>query len=606
MYKKRNCAGVVTVFLIIVFFALLLLTGVIIDTVRIMVAENKVSHALSTAARSVLAGYDADLAGEFGIYAFQTGKQTDARRYFEANLQERHQNYQLVNYTVVDFQIDGKVSVLQKETYENQIIQYMKYKAPEAIAEKLAGSVIGSKLGKKTELLKEGGEAAEKRVRVEGVIEQINKKVLSTAIGSLQVFAKDSIEDLRQLKNTLQVELEQGVGEYLEALAKTNQIAEELGEGGTFSDQGDINEIRQYIRDQCEKIDKNIIILIKVKELQEQLKQLDIHDTEFSKESSRLYQEISRLRSQLQNLETLDLASMKDSKKTVLLNFAQRFTELQTRLKSGLLGEKIHEKDLISPKDIRQGNEVVPGKTEPSYADYEKGGELKTEKEGGKLIKYLQEFTGMLEALAVSVRNDAYVVEYILDKHTFVTSGTLRDHYLNKGEIEYILHGCSEEAVNLALVCGDIFLLRFALNTLDFFIRSTIIQPLARLAWALGEGFVKAGVEIVQLYSAKKVPLIPGSIIESSYADHLRLLLLLENKNTRFERMQQLVQINLRNMKGEEKKDFLLRDCYTSLQAKAAVDVNLLFIPLLSLDKLGFDQFSGGKYRIEKELYVGY
>ena len=72
MKVYNNNRGAISVFLIIIFLSLLMLSGLFVDICRVMAAERKVQNALDTAVRSVLAQYDDELVGQFGLFAVST------------------------------------------------------------------------------------------------------------------------------------------------------------------------------------------------------------------------------------------------------------------------------------------------------------------------------------------------------------------------------------------------------------------------------------------------------------------------------------------------------------------------------------------------------
>ena len=151
-----NNRGGITLFLAIILMALLVLAGVFIDAARIAVAEGKVQSSLNTTVRSVLAGYDEELIGQFGLYGLD-GKsekaviKADVLKYFQANLKERHQGIKFINYEVnpENITISTSGNLLTDEIYKRQILEYMKYKAPITMTENLIDKFKNAKMGEK-------------------------------------------------------------------------------------------------------------------------------------------------------------------------------------------------------------------------------------------------------------------------------------------------------------------------------------------------------------------------------------------------------------------------------------------------------------------------
>jgi hypothetical protein len=195
------------------------------------------------------------------------------------------------------------------------------------------------------------------------------------------------------------------------------------------------------------------------------------------------------------------------------------------------------------------------------------------------------------------------ICEYIMDKYTFATSQTERGHYFQLGEVEYILCGNDSELANVTEMFSKIFVIRLAINALDAFLKSPVLHPLARLAEALVTGFTKACADMLRLYMGEAVAIYPSLAQPAlAYSDYLRLFLLQQDKNTQLNRMRQLIQVNL----AQSGNSFALKEHSASFKARAEVSINLLFLPALHLDKLGFPNFSGNKYLIIKETRAGY
>ena len=103
--------GAVSVFLLLIFLGMLMLAGLVVDISRVMVAERKVQTALNTAVRSVLADYDEELVGQYGIYGvpYTTRQAEELQRYFLVNLIEKEETFHFLRFNQDDLKITGKV-----------------------------------------------------------------------------------------------------------------------------------------------------------------------------------------------------------------------------------------------------------------------------------------------------------------------------------------------------------------------------------------------------------------------------------------------------------------------------------------------------------------
>ena len=128
-----NESGSVTVFFIIIFLCIIMLTGSMIDISRIMVADNKMDSAMRASTKSMMAEYDEKLIGAYGIFAndLETNNKTFAE-YLEKNLElssNAFLDYELLPDTV---KVTGNDSttLANDEVLQSQINSYMEIKAP--------------------------------------------------------------------------------------------------------------------------------------------------------------------------------------------------------------------------------------------------------------------------------------------------------------------------------------------------------------------------------------------------------------------------------------------------------------------------------------------
>jgi hypothetical protein len=126
---------------------------------------------------------------------------------------------------------------------------------------------------------------------------------------------------------------------------------------------------------------------------------------------------------------------------------------------------------------------------------------------------------------------------------------------------------------------------------------------------------LQSTADCYQLYKGQSIVLCPSlkkSDFKLNYADHLRIFLLIQaaaNGEDQLDNIRQLIQVNIKKPDTDsnlQRADFKLSSYNTVLEAKTTVKVNLWFMPLLQMDKLGLKKFEGGKYVIKREIYMGY
>jgi hypothetical protein len=234
----------------------------------------------------------------------------------------------------------------------------------------------------------------------------------------------------------------------------------------------------------------------------------------------------------------------------------------------------------------------------------------------------MEKLAKALEEAASSAVEKVNTIEYVMDKYTFLTSRTDRDHFFRKGEVEYIIGGSDiDEAYSqiknteyyvVTNVLLQVWALRFAINTIDDFVRSIIIFPPQRLAFALAEGALDSCMDMFNMLNGEEISICPKSFttVKLKYSDHLKLLLLMKSEEEILRKARQLMQVNIKNIVNAEtglpRKDFRMGEYSTIISAKVEAKVNLLFLPLLKVDRLMPGSFEEGRYIIRKQIHVGY
>lgn len=585
MKKKLNNKGSISVFLLLVFTSLLFLAGVLVDAARIMTAERNIERALYTAARSVMAGCEPTMAGEFGLYGMSCAEsQAEFTKYFTINLIERHKNLAFIAYDIKNIAISGanNSSLLSSTEYEQQILQYMKYKGPLLITENIVEKFKKSQVGGRIEIAEKSSDLAKRY----GELTDEVKKVNFTMQDIQELYQRDpekSLSDLKELQESLKIirAIDINYQENIEDInTKLKDLTQENGENYTkLSTLAEHDDIMENIDLLERKISNNISVLRKAillkKDKSQQESPPDI----------------------LQDWEALPQITIAppESPRYLSTKDIQAKENLLQKLRC-LCDKELEDSWLIEKGDFFENDlNLSLQNTEQSIAE-----------QTVNLCNNIKSLKNMLKKLEIIGRNRVLISEYVLDKYTFATSRTERNHYFQKGEIEYIICGNKKEVANILQVFTKIWSLRFAINSVDRMITSKITQPLLRFADALVEGFIQACADMHSLYKGEGVSLCPSLEknlgIALKYSDHLRFFLLLQDKEIQLARMRQLVQINVKMTNP----DFAINNITTHFQGSAEVMVNLWFLPLFHLDKIGIKNFTGDKYLIKREIILEY
>lgn len=693
----KSQKGSVTVFQCLIFTSLLLIAGVLIDTARIMAAERKVQSSLNTAARSALAGYDAELAGGYGLFAVDTKSEgskisEDFLKYLKMNLNEKHKNYRLINYEVSDLKTDGSKatyiegmgSLLSDPVYKEQIIEYMKYRAPVTITQGVVEKFMESGLLRKLNFSKSEKNVRSKRVQVDKEVKETNKRLETSkkAIneGSLESLKKacTELEKAKNANGTIKGKLEEHEAARIESdksadedngnlpeKYKTRETENLKNSGGIEKGKEKLDHLSEQSDKLKSSIDRNI------NKLDRGIKEIENLEEEINRKKGK----IRSLQETLGNLRSSLLYPMpemeRDSIKESIEIITNEITQLQEEIKANerkiddvkndlkpdglekieipeaakeaqpaeLNGEKDNKDGVLNKlkselgkylKNIEDKNWSISdgefsdaaGADEERFQEIKKGNaeeldpeisQEKAEEYNNSILKFAESmFSAMKDALSGGMGR-LYTVEYVMDKYTYITAITERDHFFRKGEVEYILWGSSSELSNIAKTMSTVMLLRFGIDTIDYFATSKIPHPVARLIAALIQGFARACMDVVELYRGKPVDICPSlNAVRINYADHLRIFLIFQatfKEADQLKNMRRLVQVNILNPEDEgnlTRPEFRLGNYNTMLHAKAEVKINLWFLPVLKPEVLKLKKFDGGKYIIEKEIFMGY
>lgn len=670
MMVWKNKKGAITVFLLIVFLSVLMLAGLIIDISRVMVAERKVQNALDTAARSVAAGYDDELVGQFGLYGIShtPEQEKELKRYFTVNLVDRHKNFHLINYQVQDLTVKYAVQkgLLNDDVFKNQIREYMKYKGPILMTQNVIEAFNLGGFGKKANLL-DSGQKAQKSMEKIGQhktsINNLAKNICAAAMEKIWDGATEKLTDLIKIENEIklvqasivcaQKELDENNKEIAEI---TNETAKCLkAEGKTMEErpkglegQQKLEELKKQLEQLKEAVNYSKEILVQIEPLEKEYRKLVANEKELESRKTLLKSILSNIseaqKVDLQNIEA-ELAKIADEKMELEEQICTLYNQLRplpevtfsvdacitdtlddknAKEKDNLLVKlkSIFDKQIsvnnrstlcITAEEFMAGNSGCVGEQpsdeemanpEDKMKKLSKGTD-NAEDVGSNVFSFISNLGKQIGEIAKSGVDKVYIIEYVMDKYTFVTSPIVRGHFFDKGEVEYILCGGNSQIDNLVGAFGRVWGLRFAINAVDAFFTSKIPSFWVRLGSALLQGFSQATIDMKEMYNGISVPIcrsLKNLAVRLSYSDHLRLLLLIKSEKTILDRMRQLIQIDLRQIKP----NFALKNYGTVITAKAEVSIDLWFASLLRLDKFGFKQIKGNKYCITKTAIVEY
>lgn len=298
-------------------------------------------------------------------------------------------------------------------------------------------------------------------------------------------------------------------------------------------------------------------------------------------------------------------------------------------------------------------SEDMPAVKEPNYdeakvveefdADFDEDSSFVDES-----FDYLINFARKLKSIALDLRDEIYVNEYIIKIFKDVveindsnTDSKSNSTFFEKGEVEYLIGGNTNEEINKYLVKGQILLIRFGMNTLHVYsdpqkrlqaleiataaagftgFGIPIAQNLIMYAWGTAESFY----DIRDIYAGKKVPFIKtidswrtdiqptgfiakkdiqseAGLMDFDYHDYLRLLLLVKDKEVKMNRIEDLIQLNVQ----QNNTKFKLNNCNTYIKVNASVSIRYWFITKLFVPSK-YKTSNGDRHIIHVEVWRGY
>ncbi|HQE65306.1 MAG TPA: hypothetical protein PLE05_00600 [Bacillota bacterium] len=684
MYQRggsiRREKGAITVFLALIFMSLIIFAGAIIDIVRITAADRRVQSALNTSARSVLAGYDGELMGSYGIYGVNAAEENvkeDFYRYMSVNLKERHKNINFIDISIdyEDIEIEGINNLLEHEAFKKQVQEYMKYRTAISSADSLIEQLQSIKLNKGIEFAKSEkitrDKASELRAKVNEVntrLAGIKKKLKNSSVKKLEEI-RDELSEALEINSLIYNGNKGGLlADYIQSRDDTNTKAEEGQFIGNQSREFDsINKnsenltpgIQMYI----EEIDKTLMLVKPLQkelelmegkletlkdeldELKEKLSGVQEDDADIENEIDETREDIDKVKDKIRRLESevdekmsdlkvklerisLEGYSLKEEAVQLPDKKAEEMKNFISKTKKEIeevLFRRLEKDWLIGSEEFEDSSLITgenPDEMDESIYFSSSMQEEEAERSNDAIIKTLEKLVKAVEDAASNTLEKVNTIEYVMDKFTFLTSKTERGHYFRKGEVEYIISGSDiEEGYSpiknteyyiVTKVLLQVWALRFALDTIDAFIRSTVVFPPQRLAFALAEGALDSSLDIFNLLNGEPVPICPKSFpaVKLKYSDHLKMLLLMKPEEEILRRARQLIQVNIKQVvdakTGLPRSDFRLGDYSTVMSASVKAKVNLFFLPLLKVDRLLPGSFENGRYLIRKQIYVGY
>ncbi|MFZ5353235.1 MAG: hypothetical protein ACOZCL_11015 [Bacillota bacterium] len=616
-------------------------SGTIIDIIRINLAEQKVEGALYSASRSVLAAYNKELINEYGIFGVSDSNgsmKEDLYKYIMLNLSEKHHGFRVTQFELDPhkLQVIPVENLASKDSIKQQILEYMKYRAPINITEGVIDKIKAAKLDKSMEYSEKAAAYRKKSEMIKGKLNNLNNKIKQAADNLINISEHElesTLGSLTELKSLVDTFANAEGPKLLEDFKNDSQALKDFALSNNLEavDNSEFSEVLTSSAELKGDIDD---VIARIRETKALVDDLKAEISRIASDSQRDTEEkvsiicglqsqidilISNLKNSLRDkgIDLIKLSEIQNSEPEHKPDRTSLFNEKLNYIKNNLLSKSISESMLLSETEFQNQNADAYYLNEiyKSLGVTQKISAEESEKENDNIIAYFRSLMAAIGNAAADARDKLYTIEYAMDKFTFLTSKTVRDHYFRKGEIEYIISGkdvpfnsiYNSELVVISDVISKIWFLRFSIDSISHFARSKIPHPLPRLGWALVEGAIDAALEMIYLIDGDYVSVCPGvDHVKLRYSDHLRLLLLMQSEDETIRKIQQLIQVNMITKTNSKYPEFSLTNCSTVIKVEAEVRLKLIFIPLFGLDKLGYKSLNNGCYVFSKSFYSGY
>lgn len=721
MFKCER--GTVSVFQCLILLVMLMMSGILVDASRIYVADRKTESALNAAARSVAASYNPDLTGEYGIFAIDIMSHPAKYRdefikYMNLNLKE-NSNFNYIDYYIVknkeNTYIEGFENLDNDNCFKEQVLDYIKYRAPATITENMVSRLNGTGLFRKLELSKKEKIVRKKRKELKKGINKVNQEIKEVKVCNIGDDIKKvkkivtKLENIKKLTRSIKEPLNEydkvksDLEDYIKE-SKMNNSGTQMNNSDTSEFDGILNESERLNRE-VEKHKSRINHIVKeINQLHERINILRIRRKDMIREKEEIKADIADTQSDINTLILLqneinimkkrvadikmkilsadekdksilenELAEMEImvKERTILIENRSEIEVMKQELNKLIIqknevehdincieeriedvDKKIEEKfndckimnlgeiETKEPENLKEEKPVDNGEKvqieclrknimqkkgkflntiseewhfeQENIISREKEIEMeditvsyserRAEKENDNLMKFVENLGNILECGLEKI----YIVEYIMERFAYYTSQKGRGHFFHRSEVEYILWGEKTQIENIIKSVKNICFMRFALNTIDNFATSKNPHPVFRLLYSIGEGLIQACSDTCKLFGGQRIAVCPSvQSIKVNYPDHLRIYLLLQSisgEKSLLDSIRQLIYVNIR----QSNPDFNLSRCSTLIHCAADVRINLWFLPLLHLDRVGIDNINNGEYVIRKETYIAY
>ena len=527
----NNKSGSTTVFLSIILSICIATTGILCDSLRIKSVSGKLTRNVISAGNSVLALYNSILKEDYGLFALGITDKVELDSIFDYYLESNiSSKTRLFDIDSEKLSVSPIFNLTENEVTKSQILEHMKYKAPEILTQNFLDKIKVFKDGSKvTESLVKKGEIERDLVKEIPAVEDFYKALNGDSNSTSYAVNNFSIDTITQLVKDKSIdEVKKAINEFKEANLNTlNKLNNIISTSNNIVSKADevLNGINN-IKDSYESFTDGELSLEKTlegnlgnlksilsskddsdniaKKLSDNISYLDNFNSALSSGNSddilifiqnNLNAYDNKILSENNNESNNKLKDPRKASEDTTKNYIKnenvnsdisfinskiKINELPSNQKiiSPDFSSKDHE-FLNSNKVDVNNEELISDDTNLSSPNFEAFAdqiEFSNESENGfsnnafSFFSSLQNIVGDVNNLSVDFRNNVYINEFIIDKFKSNISkpNNIKETFF-QNEIEYVLHGNQSQQKNLSQTKNEILLMRFVLNTIHIY-----------------------------------------------------------------------------------------------------------------------------------------
>lgn len=269
--RRKGQKGAITVFLSIILLAMIILAGVIVDVARINTAKPQIRRAVETSVRSALAGYNKFLKEEYGLFALNDNNEGNIEEvieeYLSKNLmidkeyldEKKIGDYlDLYDYEIESIEVQPIFNLTENPVTRQQILEYMKYRAPKEFAKEFIDKLKTMKKAGST------SKAYEKKIGFEKEltnIEKIQREIYKNIYGEYEtqimwLYRRGKID--YYVRKLTEKEFNNTINRYIEEVFEYKGLKKELEDIKKEIRRKKSKEEKKELEDRKRKIEEKI------------------------------------------------------------------------------------------------------------------------------------------------------------------------------------------------------------------------------------------------------------------------------------------------------------------------------------------------------------